>query len=210
MKLSKDYLKGILVGGIAVAFLSSAAVYAVDKYYETKGGASFPVANFAVGNEVIPHESMPDKVPPMIIDGRTFIPLRAAVDAVGGDVEWDAASKTAFAKIASNVIILRNNEPTDFIQQNESSVTFFASVPIQMLQTYTDYESTWIILHENGKIYGGESINKHEITNRGISSYYTNSTYNFTDKGSHTIMFKVRKAGTEKWTVVAKRTIKVE
>lgn len=210
MKLSKDFLKGILVGGVAAVILSSAAVYAADKYYKTKSGASFPVANFAVGNEVIPQENMPDKVPPMMIDGRTFIPLRASVDAVGGDVDWDDATKTASVKLANNVIMFRNGEPTDFIQQGESGIKFLACVPIQMLQTFTDYESTWVFLHESGKIYGGESTNKHAVTNRGIYSYYSSSSYNFTDKGVHTIMFKIRKAGTEKWTVVAKRKIKIE
>ncbi|MBO5059602.1 MAG: hypothetical protein J6C82_01630 [Clostridia bacterium] len=36
--------------------------------------------------------------PPVIIDGRTLVPVRAIFNALGAAVEWDADSKTAFAE----------------------------------------------------------------------------------------------------------------
>jgi len=33
-------------------------------------------------------------VPPMIVDGRTFLPLRAVAESLGADVEWDGNTKT--------------------------------------------------------------------------------------------------------------------
>ena len=44
--------------------------------------------------------------PPMIIDGRTMVPLRAIFEALGAEVVWDDATKTITAKKSYKVVML--------------------------------------------------------------------------------------------------------
>ena len=44
--------------------------------------------------------------PPVIIDGRTMVPLRAIFEALGADVVWDDATKTITAKREKRVVML--------------------------------------------------------------------------------------------------------
>ena len=45
-------------------------------------------------NVLVNGEPLESDVPPFIKDGRTFVPPRALVEALGGDVEWDPETRT--------------------------------------------------------------------------------------------------------------------
>jgi hypothetical protein len=66
------------LGGLAVAAEQRADTY--------KGLATVIV--------IIDGEELVCDVPAVVIDGRTLVPLRAIMEALGGGVRWDAASKT--------------------------------------------------------------------------------------------------------------------
>lgn len=53
----------------------------------TFGG--FPVVNVSVNGQPLQSD-----VPPIIVGGRTMLPVRAVADAVGAGVSWDAATRT--------------------------------------------------------------------------------------------------------------------
>ena len=48
---------------------------------------------------------------PLIIDGRTLVPIRAVIEAFGGKVSWDDASKTAMLSMDDDVIALTVGSP---------------------------------------------------------------------------------------------------
>lgn len=47
-----------------------------------------------------------DGTAPVIVDGRTMVPIRAVVEALGGEVSWDAAARTVTVTKDSDVISL--------------------------------------------------------------------------------------------------------
>ncbi|MBQ9605128.1 MAG: copper amine oxidase N-terminal domain-containing protein, partial [Firmicutes bacterium] len=61
------------------------SVYAADSYISLQIGSK----TMTVGGE----ERTLDAVP-VIIDNRTFVPVRAVVEALGGTAGWDAETKT--------------------------------------------------------------------------------------------------------------------
>jgi hypothetical protein len=70
------------------------------------------------GNEVT------SDVPPQIVDGRVLVPLRAVAEALGANVDWDAASQS--------VIVTQNFPPTIIVNGEQT---------------------TWPFWYENGSLY---------------------------------------------------------
>lgn len=66
---------------------------------------------------------------PVITGGRTLVPIRVIVEAMGGSAEWDAASKTAVLKYGNDEIRLVADSTTAFLN-NESVEIDTASVII--------------------------------------------------------------------------------
>jgi len=63
-------------------------------------------------------------VPPQIVDGRTLVPLRTVADALGAQVNWDAAS---------NSVIITQNAPLTLTVNGE--------------------QTTWPFWYQNGSLY---------------------------------------------------------
>lgn len=72
--IMKRFLGGLVVG---IVLASSALAWA---------------ANSGIRIIVDGQELVPD-VPPVMVDGRVMVPLRAVADALGADVEWNSASQ---------------------------------------------------------------------------------------------------------------------
>lgn len=64
-------------------------------------------------------------VPPVIKDGRVLIPLRAVTAALGGQVEWDAESRTVTVTLEDNVIKIT----VDDLKATVNGVVYDLDVP---------------------------------------------------------------------------------
>jgi len=53
--------------------------------------------------------------PPVIIAGRTMVPVRAVLEAFGGSVDWDAASKKASVTLGRHTLQLVIGSDTAFL-----------------------------------------------------------------------------------------------
>lgn len=84
----KKKLLMILATTIAAASIS-AAVSADDKKISNDTVATSSAINLVVSGSAIECDQAP-----VIVEGRTLIPLRAVAEAVGADVEWVANTKT--------------------------------------------------------------------------------------------------------------------
>lgn len=88
----KEKLKGIVLGliiGVVLIPTVFATVGTVNKevsYNDIKINLN--------GRTVEPKDANGNKVEPFIIDGTTYLPVRAVGDALGLNVEWDGANKT--------------------------------------------------------------------------------------------------------------------
>jgi len=50
--------------------------------------------------------SIPNDVPPTIIDGRTVVPVRAVTEALGANVDWDGATRSVTITRGANIIVM--------------------------------------------------------------------------------------------------------
>lgn len=53
--------------------------------------------------------------PPVIVDGRTLVPIRTVVEAMGGTVAWDDTTKTATLTYGRHIITLTVNSTTAYL-----------------------------------------------------------------------------------------------
>jgi len=88
--------------------------------------------------------------PPLIISGRTLVPMRALFEALGAEVSWDGPNQTVTASKDGTVITLVIDSPTAFIngQQVELSAPamLIASrtlVPLRFIAEALDAEVSW-------------------------------------------------------------------
>ena len=55
---------------------------------------------------VLDDENLVFDVPPMIISGRTLVPVRKIVESMGGDVVWNAKNKTVTVNRDNTTVVL--------------------------------------------------------------------------------------------------------
>lgn len=71
--------------------------------------------------------------PPVIVDGRTLVPLRAITEAVGGQVDWDSATKTVTITKDDSSFSLEIGKTT--VKLDDSKIE--ADVPAQIINERT-------------------------------------------------------------------------
>lgn len=71
--------------------------------------------------------------PPVIIDGRTLVPLRAIFEAMGASVEWNQDTRTAICRKGSTTIKLTIGSNT----LNKNNIPIYLDVPAQIVNNRT-------------------------------------------------------------------------
>jgi hypothetical protein len=99
-------------------------------------------------------------VPPQIVDGRTLVPLRTVADALGAQVDWDAAS--------NSVIITQNTSQTLIVNGEQTTWPFW----YENGSLYLEYHDALALLRMSrpSTMYSmGYSIENHYLTiNSGV------------------------------------------
>ncbi len=117
--------KGLLSGLLVVGLLATASP-----------AAAAPMEPYIHGTPVTIHvdgEYLPTDVDPVIDNGRTLVPLRAAGEAVGAEVSWDQPTQTATVSKDGLTVSFRLGSITYFVN-GESRLT---DVPPQMKNNRT-------------------------------------------------------------------------
>lgn len=70
---------------------------------------------------------------PLIIDGRTLVPMRYIFETLGATVSWDAASRTATGSNGKHTVVLSIDSPTAFIDGKPTEL----DVPAQIVNDRT-------------------------------------------------------------------------
>jgi hypothetical protein len=95
--MNRDKQKGFITGFIAAALLFGAAVTtfaSVGTYPLTASFASIRI--FVDGKQIDPRDAGGTSVEPFIINGTTYLPVRAVAEALGMEVSWDNAAKSVY------------------------------------------------------------------------------------------------------------------
>jgi hypothetical protein len=94
-KMNRDKIKGFLTGFVAAALIFGAVVTAfasVGTYPLTASFASIRI--FVDGKQIDPRDANGNSVEPFIVNGTTYLPVRAIAEALGMEVSWDDAAKS--------------------------------------------------------------------------------------------------------------------
>lgn len=78
-------------------------------------------------------ETVHSEVSPIIIDGRTFVPVRAVSEGLGAEVDWNAQEKKATIKKDSKIIELTLNSDTALI----NAAPYSLDAPAQIIDGST-------------------------------------------------------------------------
>ncbi len=91
----KKRLQGLVAGMLIGALLLGGATFAkqvsekVDIFYNN-------IKIFIDGTELIPKDANGNAVEPFIMNGTTYLPVRAVANAFGKDVDWDGETQTVY------------------------------------------------------------------------------------------------------------------
>ncbi|MBE7055339.1 MAG: hypothetical protein E7392_04415 [Ruminococcaceae bacterium] len=93
--INKDKVKGFIAGLSAALVLCTTTVFA-DNISKTVTAIYNDIKIMIDGEEIIPKDVNGNTVEPFIIDGTTYLPVRAVASALGKDVNWDGETNTVF------------------------------------------------------------------------------------------------------------------
>lgn len=90
--------------------------------------ASVSAVNLYVDTEMIETD-----VPPVVVDGRTLVPVRAIFEALGATVEWDQETQTATGIRGDTTVIIQIDNTTAYVNGEEKTL----DVPAQLIDSRT-------------------------------------------------------------------------
>ncbi len=168
----KKRLQGIIAGFLAGALMTGGIVFAKD-ISETAQLYYRNIKIFIDGAEIVPKGSDGSVVEPFIMNGATYLPVRAISEALGKDVAWDGKTYSVYIGKKDQ---LQPDNYLDRIQYNnyqeaEGSSKFSILYGNQTLSDCNDKVYTNGILFD---IYGGSKM---EDGFRAMVGYPLNSQY---------------------------------
>ena len=112
--------------------------YASNKWQIYAIGTDASIFNAQSGAEdeisvLLDGEKLSFERPPVIIDGRTLVPLRAIFEAMGADVEWDEDTETITSKKGSTEITMLLGSGK--MEKNQTNI--YLDVPSRIIDDYT-------------------------------------------------------------------------
>lgn len=93
--INKDKIKGFISGLCVALVISSGAVFA-DSLSKTVTAVYNNIKIVIDGKKITPKDANGNTVEPFIIDGTTYLPVRAVSEALGKEVDWDGTSNTVY------------------------------------------------------------------------------------------------------------------
>lgn len=130
-----------------------------------------PALNLTINGNAVQTDT-----PPVNIDGRILVPMRAMFEALGADVEWDSNTQTATAVKDKTTIKLTAGSSTAYV----NGTAYTLDVPAQIINGRVMVPSRFI----------GENLNYNVGWNNGTQTVELNSyqnAYEHTDAGAHGI-----------------------
>lgn len=209
MKNSKKKILTGLAVLIAVSMLMSVSLAAdAKKTFTTKGGAVYEAVDIGGINGIVPLNEYPDQMPPILIDGRTYVPLRAAIQAAGGDVGWVPDLKTAFVQTADGILIMKDGALATTVHKGDTGVKFVSSISYILLPS-TQFDYYWV-LEKDGKEVEKTAVTTKDTGDDGvIICEYDAQQQKFDDSGKYSLKVYYRIHGGSTWYNVARRNFTI-
>lgn len=117
--MNKDHIKGFLCGTVSAALLCSAVAFG-DSAEKTLTALYSNIRLVVNGATVTPTDANGNAVEPFIVDGTTYLPVRAVASALKQDVSWDGNTQTVYL----------GYQPSSAFARNSAVVATVADIPI--------------------------------------------------------------------------------
>ncbi len=101
----KGFILGVAVSVAVGAMMMSGIAASISKQITAYYNNIKIVVN---GKEVVPKDANGKKVEPFIVDGTTYLPVRAVSQALGQDVSWNDSTKTVYIGQSQPSVLLKN------------------------------------------------------------------------------------------------------
>lgn len=157
MIMKKEKAKGFLMGVICTVLVMSSVLGAAAATGAVNLSATYRNIKITLnGSELTPKDANGKTVEPFIVDGTTYLPVRAVSEALGLDVDWNNSTNTvelSGTPVADNgVITVRNNaELKAALKRSNVEIHLEAG-------TYSSYDEFSMSDVSNVKLMGGEGV----------------------------------------------------
>ena len=168
----KEKLKGFVVGVVLASLVVGAIPTMAEKI--TKSAELFynDIKVVIDGKQADLKDAQGNTVEPFIIDGTTYLPVRAVSNALNKAVSWDGATKTVY--IGKNEEI---EQPSVWLKDLETFTGYAETKSVDEID-FGGYEYNDILTANTGDVY-----NNYWYSNEKGASYLLNYKYN-TFKGT--------------------------
>jgi hypothetical protein len=190
--------------------LSTAAVVASSIWGDYKG---YSIARLVVNNET--KEFADSDVPPLIVDGKTVLPLRAMSDALQSLLRWDDASKTAYL-FKPNVHMFFTTEvrkdsaivPFGVVERGKQA-DFIVFAQVDNLKTGINSVRVSIVSPSGRSVI--TPVDK-SISDSKESFWLKVPVYgvSFDEAGTYVVKFAMQQSGSSEYSVVSEKQIQSE
>ncbi len=114
--------------------------------------------------------------PPIVVNGRTLVPVRAVVEAMNGQVEWNDITQTVTLSYGSNKILLTIDSTTAYLNGNSVSLDVAPQIingrtllPIRFVAESFGYVVNWLEETKTVDIHNDTTINYELLNCIGMS-----------------------------------------
>jgi hypothetical protein len=190
--------------------LSTAAVVASSIWGEYKG---YNIARLVVNNQT--KEFGDSDVPPLIVDGKTVLPLRAMSDALQALLKWDDSSKTAYL-FKPNVHMFFTTEvrkdsaivPFGVVERGKQA-DFIVFAQVDNLKTSINSVRVSIVSPSGSNVI--TPVEK-SISDSKESFWLKVPLYgvSFDEAGTYVVKFAMQQSGSSEYSVVSEKQIQSE
>lgn len=132
----KTQHKGFLAGVLTTLLLVSLAITAFAAYQKQETLHYDDISITLNGEELIPRNVNGEVVEPFIIDGSTFLPVRALANALNLDVDWDPELRRVLLNLESS-LLWNECYPNFSIPTLDNIVGFTSFADVQYLSDRT-------------------------------------------------------------------------
>lgn len=130
--INKDKLTGFAAGIAAAALLCTGTAFA-QNIEKTLTAVYDNIKIIVNGTEITPKDVNGNAAEPFIVDGTTYLPVRALADALGQDVYWDADTKSVY--IGKMPEPTQSTESEEVYSVNKELLSSFSDLPLSNIGT---------------------------------------------------------------------------
>lgn len=158
----KKVLLGFIAGVIACTMLAFGIPALADSVSKTAEIYYKDIKIYIDGSEVVPKDANGKVVEPFIMDGTTYLPVRAISSALGLQVEWDAATNSAklcteeYAEATKNTI--PDNPVIEAVHYEKNVIN--SSIAIAVGADYSNWKHTVSLPSVNVQTDKAQAFNK--------------------------------------------------